>query len=122
MAFTASSVGRVVARALFVLAALFLAMGPSLDTAAHAAARSEQIDHPVSQVLAAFDVIEDVTDYIPGDPPKTQGQQLLLAVAWPDPAQPLIEVPGQRNRDWTRQISAPLVSAFSDNQDDPPRG
>lgn len=74
------------------------------------------------QVLAAFDVIEDVTDHIPGDSHKTQGQQTLLAVAWPDPTQQAIEAPGERDRDWSRQAAAPLVSALSDNQDDPPRG
>lgn len=119
MAILASSANRALARALFVLAALFLAMGPTLDTAAHAA---EQSDHPISKVLAAFDVIEDVTDHIPGAPPKVQGQQILLAVAWPDPTTPAIEIPSKPDRDWTLPLSAPLVSVFSDSQDDPPRG
>lgn len=121
MAGHASSVSRVLARTLFVLAALFLAMGPSLDTAAHAAARSDPAEYPISQVLAAFDVIADVTDHIPGDPPKTQIQQMSLVMTWPAPIQPAVELPDERDSAWPTQLSAPLVSAFSDKQDDPPR-
>tara|TARA_R110002124_G_scaffold217358_1_gene383006 strand:+ start:2161 stop:2529 length:369 start_codon:yes stop_codon:yes gene_type:complete len=119
---SASSVLRLLSHGLFVLAALFLALGPSLDTAAHAATRSDQIDHPVSQVLAAFDVIEDVTDHFPGDPPKAQNQQLLLAVAWPEPAQPIVEGPDAPDRNWASGPMRPLISTLPDSKDDPPRG
>lgn len=122
MASPASSVSRVLTRAFVVLAALFLAMGPSLDTAAHAATRFDGTEQPVVRILAAFDVIADVTDHIPGDPPKSQIQQMSLVMSWPAPIQPAVELPDERDNAWPTQLSAPLVSAFSDRQDDPPRG
>lgn len=68
------------------LLAMLLAFGPPMDAAAHVAAQAVAAgdNSPVMTFVAAFDVLDDVLDHLPGDNPNKPAQ-IVITMAIPAP-------------------------------------
>lgn len=68
------------------LIAMLLAFGPPLDTAAHVASQAVEAgdSSPILKFVAAFDVLDDALDHLPGDGPGKPAQ-IVITMAMPTP-------------------------------------
>lgn len=114
-----ATIGRQVSRAMFALAALFLVLGPVLDSAAKAAT-FESEPGSIEHVLRAFDVIDDVLDHLPGQPPCAGQHQIQIPHALPSPVE-TSRVPVAARPAWGMPAELLYRSTDLDGVERPPR-
>jgi hypothetical protein len=103
---------------MFAMAALFLAFGPVLDSAAKAA--PDAPPGTIGHALRGFDVIDDVLDHLPGQPPGAPQQQLQSPHALPAVAEVTRSTRAEAAR-WRLERQLSPSSTKLDSQDPPPR-
>lgn len=115
----ATRIVRRVGHAMFAMAALFLTFAPVLDSAAKAA--PDAPPGTIGHALRAFDVIDDVLDHLPGQPPGAHHQQQLQA---PHALPGVAEVARSTRAEfanWRVELQLSPSSTNLDIQDPPPR-
>lgn len=118
-----SHLRKIAAQLMFACAALVLTFGPTVDAVAGAARMAVEAGHAGGflKALAAFDVIDDTLDHLPG---KLVGeaQQQHLAVPLPPPVVADAGAPSAAPaRGWALRPAKPLASRPSESLERPPR-
>jgi|GEM_PF-2947234 len=109
-------------RALFAVAALILSLGCSVDAVAGAAKASVEAGHGgvIVKAIAAFDVIDDALDHLPGKAGGEPQQQLVLPLP-PAPDIAMAPPQGYRTCGWSLGAGLPPGLCAPEGLERPPR-
>lgn len=117
-----SGLRRIFAHAVYAVAAFILSLGPSVDAGAGVANAAVEAGASSSalKLIAAFDVIDDTLDHLPGKSGEPQQQQLMAPISSP---MTVVAVAMRSAEDcgWASPGVAALASCVPDRLDRPPR-
>ena len=111
--------GRIV-NAMFALATFFFVFAPTMDALAKEDAL-EARPSVAERVLAAFDVVDDVLDHLPGHVPAAQQHHVQLAQTPQAVAERAVALT-EDTLTWALASDAPKPTADSEPPGHPPRG